>query len=95
MSKKRKHINNDPRRMTEEEENQVVDALTAWFQSQKISAFNAVPIMAKAISVACATLTEHDGGDWAHFLGGIEIAADMVRDAPEKLVRRAGEIGAT
>jgi hypothetical protein len=85
--KKRKPINDDPRRLTEEEENKIVETLMAWFNNQKITPFNAVPIMAKAITVAVLSLTQSEGGDYEHFLGGVAIAADMVRDAPEKLRR--------
>ena len=42
--------------MKPKDEGVAVDALTAWFASQKIGPFDAVPIMAKAMVVAVISL---------------------------------------
>jgi hypothetical protein len=78
-------------KMTDKDGNAAVEALIAWFESQEISPADAVPVMAKAMVVAVASLARKTGDydtDLADLKESVRIASEMI---PEAFWKIAGE----
>lgn len=74
--------------MTEEEENQAVDALSSWFQSQDISPADAVPILIKGIVVAlvCACHGQSRTETLKGVREGVKLASGMLSETLDNMV---------